>query len=229
MVYVFCGESALKFSQAFVLKPEDTFFHLPLIEKKPIPLQPLKRNHYDFIVVSSQNIITHFFKHNKIKGAQWFAVGPETAKLAHKKWGIQQVQIPEQYNAVSVADKIIQHKKKGFVLWLGAKGGVTNGIQKLKKNGFYVEVITPYQSQIKNIQSLAKVWESKNLDLNKFLSQEAIWIFTSPTTAKSYFSQNLNRATHKIACLGATTASVFLQKKITPYYVAKKKYNTELS
>ena len=231
MNYIFCGQSYDKFLSTLPssFKSNSHYLHLPLIKKQSCPAFLPKEKNYDFTAVVSQAVVEYFPKGKNIRSKHWFGVGPETAKIVKEKWSIPKVNIPKTYNASSLADSIMQsgtHDKENSILWLGAREGITTGIEKLRQAGFRVEVITPYQSKITDINNLlntwSSAWEKKNITLDDFLNQKAVWIFTSPMTVHSYFKQNLHRKSHKIACLGPATASIFLQKGITPDHVAEK-------
>ena len=222
MKYIFCGSSLEKIASKIVLKPEDEFFHLPLSRSRKVDFELPLDQKYRAAVCASQNVVHHFPKGGRIRAEKWFAVGPKTAEVMKEKWNVERIQVPGIYNALSVAEMVLEQiQPSGLpVLWLGARGGVMSGVEKLISHGFRVLSYQPYESYPTKIQEFSYLWKEKQMSLEEFLEQKSIWLFTSPLTAKNYLDQKLNRPSHLLSCLGDTTASVLLNKGLAPYYVA---------
>ncbi len=221
MKYIFCGSSGKKALATAKLQLEDTFYHLPLTQIKSTSLKIPAHNIYEAGVCSSQSVINHVPIISHLNIQHWFAVGPQTALLMKNMWKIPNVFVPDTYNALSVANMLIESIPSGCILWLGAKGGVMSGVDKLTNLGFKLTLYQPYESHALSVHESAQIWEKQQRSLEGFLDEEAIWIFTSPLTAKSYLDQSLHRAKHFICCLGNTTGSFFLKKGLVPNHVAK--------
>ncbi len=221
MRYIFCGHSTRKIDSKINLQPNDRFYHLPLIATKPLSINIDTEKDYAAVVCASQSVIRHLPNISKIKTKKWFAVGPETAALMKTAWQLSCVHVPSVYNALSVAGILMKYIKSGSILWLGAKGGVMTGVNKLSSLGFDVHLHQPYQSYSLLIENSTSVWKKEASSLGEFLAKESVWMFTSPLTVKSYLDQKLNRISHRLCCLGNTTASLFLNKGLALYYVAK--------
>ena len=203
-------------------------YHVPLtkIEKTWADRLPFKKK-FKYAVVSSQNVIQYYKHLSLIQANEWIAVGPETADLLKKKLNLLKVKIPGKYSAVQAANLILnlspnEPKKRGSVIWLGAKGGATEGVKKLTQSGFHVQLIYPYRAIPLSAREIYPVWEENKMTRDHFLKKKAIWIFTSPLAASNYLKQKLYREDHFISCLGFTTASVFFKKELTPYHIASK-------
>ena len=203
-------------------KPKQQIDHLPLTRINRIKVSPPLRKRYDYAVVSSKNVIQTYNDLDLIQTDKWIAVGLKTAKLLEKRLDLSQVDSPDEFGAIPAADLIIGKKKNGRnVVWLGARGGVIQGIDKLKKNGFKVEIINPYESLPLSMDEIYSFGE-KRIKTDKLLLKEAIWIFTSPSAASNYLKLRLHRENHFISCIGLRAASVFFEKKLIPYHIASK-------
>ena len=220
--FVFTGLQKEKLVSSGI-SPEHKFYHLPLTKIKQISIKPHDQKKFDYAVVSSQNIIEHYEYMNSIQTKKWIAIGPETANLLKKKLNLTDVKTPNEYNATQAANLILDRsKKKGMVIWLGAKGGVIDGIEKLREKEFYVEVVCPYESMPLRSEEVTPVWKENKITKKDFLAKEAIWIFTSPLAAANYLKLKLYRENHFISCLGLSTAFVFFEKELIPYHIASK-------
>ena len=221
MKYIFCGNSKEKAMSTANLQSEDTFYHLPLTQIKPTSLKMPANKTYEAGVCSSQSVINHLPKLSHLNVRRWFAVGHQTAKLMKEVWKIPNISVPNTYNALSVANMIMESISSGRILWLGAKGGIMSGVDKLTLFDFKLTLYQPYESRTLSVYESAQIWEEQQLSLENFLDQKAVWIFTSPLIAKSYLEQNLHRAKHLICCLGKTTDSIFLKNGLMPDHIAQ--------
>ena len=196
--------------------------HLPLTKINRIKIDHPPQRRYDYAVVSSKNIIQSYNYLDLIKADEWIAVGLKTAGLLKKKLNLSKVDSPDEFNAIQAANLIIDKNKKGRdVVWLGARGGITQGIDKLVNNGFKVQIINPYESLPLNIDEICSTDEQR-VKTDELLLKEAIWIFTSPLAASNYLKQKLHRKNHFISCIGLSAASIFFEKKLIPYHIASK-------
>ncbi|MDH5716172.1 MAG: uroporphyrinogen-III synthase [Spirochaetia bacterium] len=198
------------------------FFHVPLIDTMYIEAENLyEKNSYDVLVISSLASL-------KSKAIKEFrniktivAVGEKTKVETEKVFTDAKVLVPETYNAISAA-KLIEKLKIKNILWLGARAGITDGIDYLTSKNMNVDVLNLYENVEVNIDNSCSEWENKNISKEEFLAKKAFWIFCSPSAVSAYLKQNLHHKDHLIACLGTTTATAFWSKDIIPYVIASK-------
>ena len=217
---IFCGQNPTVFYQGITCK---SFIHLPLSlsvsNSVGFSFSPL----YDIIIVASQNSFQHLPLSLQTK--EWIAVGPETQKKMEESLK-RVVSIPTVYSAMGVANSICsryspEYLAKLKVLWVGAGNGIKLGIDHLQKVGVTVEVFAPYHNTPLSINQFQEYILKNKID-DSCLKKESIWIFTSPSSVKAYLELSLYHPQHIIACIGNTTASIFLEKQLVPYYIAEK-------
>ncbi|MDH5720790.1 MAG: uroporphyrinogen-III synthase [Spirochaetia bacterium] len=204
------------------------FFHLPLIETRYIEVENLANDkNYDALVISSMaSLESKAFAEITVPNTI-VAIGEKTAAMTKKKFPEAEIITPDIYNAISAA-KLIEEKKYSSVLWSAARGGITDGVEYLRAQNIEVEVLTLYESVEKKADDASNIWEEKNLTKEIFLQQKAFWVFCSPSAVSSYFNQGLSQSPHIIACLGATTAEVFLKRGNVPYIISSKSTLTQM-
>ena len=185
--------------------------HHPLTKIQPIDFdRSILEKKFSAIAITSQSIVKDL---EDLNTNMIFAVGPQTAKVCAERFAnhVKKIITADKYTARGLGERVIAEKVDGPILWLGAKGGVKDGIDLLKYQQKDVTVVEPYES----VQQ-----KTMNFPL------ESMVVFTSPSTVHSYCDQNLFSEDHAFVCLGPTTASSLVQYQKYPYLVAS---NSEIA
>ncbi len=208
----------------FISNTQTNILHLPLTKIKSYGWGRLKQTitkNYDIGVLTSKSVIFCTFSLDRLPVKRIICIGPSTARVFYEHYPkSNKVYVPPTYNALAVAEWIIQHVKGKSVLWLGGRNGIKTGIELLRDQLYSVDIVDTHQSCFLDRKTIEN--SIKHLvELTPFIEEEKYWVLTSPSSAMSYIRNGLYRKQHHIACLGKETQSTLLQNKITPYYVAR--------
>ncbi len=221
----FCGKNGKPVSEIF-RKSGHEFVQMPLIQTKPLDLKNtgMQKEYLAGVVVSQT--VCQYWPESAPEAERWVAVGEKTAACLQEKLGLQPdlPASPEEYNGEGAARLIIgtygqmpdEEKRTKNILWLGAKNGQTAGVELLQDNGFQVDVTELYETQ----PVYHDVYFQNEQEKEDFLSEDAWWVFTSPSSAEAYFNQGLLRGNHLHAVIGETTAQVFYEKDLLPHFIS---------
>jgi uroporphyrinogen-III synthase len=188
--------------------------HIPLIEAAASQNETHLEDVYSYAVVASKNCVD-FLPERMPEISQWIAVGHKTAEYLKKKLNLAHVLVPEINDGLHTAKMAVEISKQiDNFIWFGALNGRKEGIDHLKSSGRNTTVFNGYETRSLPV----KIPDS--FERKFFLNRTCFWVFTSPSSAKSYFEQNLFNKNHLICVIGNSTAAVFFEKQIVPYYIA---------
>ena len=210
-----CGLNNQSFVD-FLISRGFTVNHLPLIKISSNPVAPQLNDEYDIGIVVSKNSVD-YFPEKMPKIGKWISVGSKTAVYLKKQKNINIIETPLISDGMSSARLAMEltNGQPSSVIWFGALNGNQNGIDLLKENKYRITVYEGYKTE--SVDCPPELTKDTN-----FLEQTSWWVFTSPSSARSYFEQNLYRKQHLISVIGNTTAEIFFNEGITPYHIATK-------
>ncbi|MDH4199828.1 MAG: uroporphyrinogen-III synthase [Spirochaetia bacterium] len=213
---VLCGLE----NKAFINSLETAGFsarHIPLIESSPVKQETKLNKKYSVAIVTSKNCVD-FFPDRVPEIDRWIAVGDKTAEYIRSHTKIKNILVPELGDGVSAAKLAIsQLQNQNDILWFGALNGKKDGIDYLIKQGMNVSVYNGYETTQLKFSVPETDTNAKN-----FLDKISWWVFTSPSSAKSYLEQKLHRSVHLVSAIGNSTAEVFFENGIVPYHISAK-------
>jgi len=213
---VFCGLPNPGFA-SIIEKRGLKMNSLPLIEiVQKEQAETSLQGPYDTAFVLSVNAVK-YLPDPIPRAGRWIAVGERTAAFLKEKLSGSSVKIdlPETYNGEAAAELALQDGRPGSkVVWFGAENGNLGGVEILRKNGVEVDIYTGYSTR----ERKPAADELGAVDLE----EKSFWVFTSPSSVRSYFNQGLNRKEHLISVIGDKTAELFFEKGIVPYHIASK-------
>ena len=236
---VFCGLDCSNFSKYFSGSSPFSIYHIPLIKiKKRKSFHKNIKDFYNCIFICSQNSVNYM--HSIPKAKLYITVGEKTTNALKEKIKGNDVRIetPNAFNSSKMVEYFLEKfspndKKNYQILWIGAKNGNKTGIASLRKSGFSVQPIAPYKTvqntiDKKKLKNFLKKRSPKNrspLEKNTNKSnryaQKPYWIFTSPSSVKSYYRQNLFSNNHFHCCIGDFTAKSFLKRGHVPFIISR--------
>lgn len=216
------------------------FLHLPLIQTSPLEnigqeLNNLKPQ-YDFCVVTSKSALEYLPDQPSLPQiATWVAVGKKTAQAVESRFGVSAISPqPGSQTGEGAARLIVEAAAQNkTVLWLGATEGRQEGIELLKKAGLQVDAVELYKTNSCSIEAAIELnmqqglledgaaeEANQNEIIKEIIEESAWWLFTSPSSAASYFDQKLHRPNHMLAVIGETTAAEVYRQGRTPIMVS---------
>jgi hydroxymethylbilane synthase len=214
---VFCGLKNDEFCN-YLENQNFSTYQIPLIKIEAGLASPELLDKYDVAVVVSKNSVDHF-PEKLPEIDQWVGVGEKTGEYLRSKRNVINMTIPEISDGLSSAKSVqeLTQNKPSNVVWFGALNGKQDGIELLKRKGYHVTVYEGYQTVFEEF----KLPDDES-QMETFLDKTAWWVFTSPSSARSYLEQKLHRSRHLISVIGKTTAEVFFTNGIIPYHISGK-------
>lgn len=206
-----------------------SFQHIPLIQvQRATQDASALADEYPVAIVVSKSAVEHI-PETFPAITRWVAVGKKTAAELKKRYPDAEIFVPEVntgLDAAFLAQELFREQMQESsqsphetpFLWLGAANGRTDGVEYLQESGWKVDRFTGYETAPKPVGDTI----SEKLRLDELLEQPGYWVFTSPSTARSYLEQKLHRQNHLLSVIGETTAGAFFEKDIIPYHIATK-------
>jgi len=155
-------------------------------------------NNIDYLLFTSKNGVIALDKINdKWKNIPAITIGKATTKMVKKLGGKVKYTAKNSYGD-ELAKEIISNFKPSNILFAKAKIVLSDIVKILKDNNFNV------------IEKI--VYETTCNKVNKKLEKNSVFIFTSPSTIKCFFSKYKWDATFKAVAIGKKTASFFPEK-----------------
>lgn len=188
---------------------------LPMIETIPTSFE-LKRNIYDYVVLTSPNGVTYFSNYiKKIKAQNYVAVGIKTAEILQLQ-GVENIDLPDIFSQEGLIDYFGKKQIQGLHILLPSPEKSSPGLKNfLVSKGAVVEKPTVYKTERLKYE---------NGEVNKFLREYAIdtVIFASTSAVEAFFENiggGVSKSELTYISIGKTTFN-FLQDNfgITSYY-----------
>jgi len=149
----------------------------------------------DYLLFTSKNGVIALDKINdKWKNIPAITIGKATTKMVNKLGGKVIYTAKNSYGD-ELAKEIISNFKASNILFLKAKVVLSDIVDILKKNNFNV------------IEKI--VYETTCNEVDKKLEKNSVFIFTSPSTIKCFFSKYKWDKSFKAVAIGKKTASYF--------------------
>jgi len=152
-------------------------------------------NNIDYLLFTSKNGVIALDKiSDEWKNIPAITIGKATTKMVNKLGGKVIYTAKNSYGD-ELAKEIISNFKASNILFLKAKVVLSDIVEVLKENNFNV------------IEKI--VYETTCNKVDKKLEKNSVFIFTSPSTIKCFFSQYKWNETFKAVAIGSRTASYF--------------------
>ena len=188
---------------------------LPMIETIPTPFE-LKKDVYDYVVLTSPNGVKYFSNYiKKIKAQNYVAVGTKTAEMLHLQ-GITNMEIPDVFSQEGLVDYFSKKQLQGLHILIPSPEKSSPNLKNfLISKGAMVEKPAIYKTERLKYESG---------ELYHFLRGYAIdtVIFASPSAVESFFDNlgdEVSRLELTYISIGQTTFN-FLKNNfgIISYY-----------
>jgi len=162
---------------------------------------------YDYFIITSKQASKALQQYDKecYIDIPALCISKQSAK-SYESLGGKVLEIGRGYGD-TLQEKIKHYPKEMKWLYLRAKVVASDFVQKCKKDAYNIDEVVVYESRC-----------SKKI-LNTQVEDEAVLIFTSPSSVKCFLQNNVIKTTHKVIVIGTTTAKA-LPKSIS-YTLAK--------
>ncbi|MEA3352557.1 MAG: uroporphyrinogen-III synthase [Campylobacterota bacterium] len=178
---------------------------LPIIEINYIP-RDIDLDCYDALIFTSKNAVKGLNNITKYwKKIPSYAIAPQTAKFIKDLGGYLAYE-GKKHHGNEFALELIEQLKGKKVLYIRGSKIVSDLVEILNSNNIKCDQSIVYSTSCKKYN---------NLNLPK----ESIIIFSSPSTIKCFFDNNLWDDSFKAVCIGNTTAK-YIPKDIK-YFISK--------
>jgi uroporphyrinogen-III synthase len=155
----------------------------------------------DYLLFTSKNGVIGLDKiTNEWKNIPAITIGKPTAKMVEKLGG-KVAYIAQNSYGDELAKEIIQNFKPVNILFAKAKVVLSDIVEILENNNFNIKQKVVYETVCNKVE--------------KELEKNSVFIFTSPSTIKCFFSQYEWDKSFKAVAIGKKTASCFIGKIVT--------------
>ena len=180
-------------SKIYLCSPKkyDGCEHLPMIEFKRV-VNTLDLDEFDAIIFTSKQAIVYANEINSSwKSKKILAVGKATAKIA-RELGAKDVYNPKEFYGKELAKDIISYFANLKIVYLRPKVVAFDSVEFLKKAGIDAK------EQI--------IYETNCVEYKNYrLSDDAIIVFTSPSTIDCFFKSFEWKSSYKAVVIGKST------------------------
>ena len=146
---------------------------------------------YDYFLITSKQAIKALENYDNLLLAPAICVSTKTAE-AYQKIGGEVLDVGDGYGKSLVA-KVEAHDKKSRWLYLRAKSIASDFVAVLQNKGYAIDEKIVYES------------ECSQAILNVDVEEDAILIFTSPSSVKCFLKTHSFSKKHKVVAIGTTT------------------------
>jgi len=164
---------------------------------------------YDYLIITSKQASKALMQYDKEEYIHLSAlcISQQSAK-SYEALGGKILAIGEGYGD-TLESKIHNYPKEKRWLYLRAKIIASDFVKKCQDDGFNIDEVVVYESQC----------SQKILNIN--VEDDAVLIFTSPSSVECFLQKNEIKVTHKVIVIGKTTAKA-LPKNID-YTISEEK------
>ena len=147
---------------------------------------------YDYFIITSKQVSKGLMEYDLKEYKKAICVSKQSA-LAYERLGAEVLEVGGGYGD-NLVEIIKNYPKTTKWLYLRAKVVASDFVSTCKKDGYSIDEVVFYESDC-----------SKEI-LTCSVEDEAVLIFTSPSSVKCFLKNHTIKSTHKVIVIGNTTA-----------------------